>query len=109
MTKFVIVMTRRADFGEDAFRRYFLDVHLPLALRIDGLARHVVNFRASDPTRPEPAWDAVVELYFADRGRMEEAWRSPAGEAATADLAEFTDPERTTWSIVDEVSTPLVP
>ncbi|MGH2694618.1 MAG: EthD family reductase [Actinomycetota bacterium] len=108
MTKFVVVITKRPDLSDDAFRRYFLDVHLPVALRMDGLVRHVVNFAGDDPTRARPGWDAVVELYFEDRDRMEEAWRSPAGEAATADLAAFTDPELTSWSLVDEVSTPVV-
>jgi hypothetical protein len=33
---------------------------------------------------------------------MEAAWRTPEGQAATDDLAEFADRDRTSWSIVDE-------
>ncbi len=44
---------------------------------------------------------AIVELFWADRETMEAAWASPEGQAATADLAEFADLSRTTWSLVD--------
>ncbi len=48
------------------------------------------------------SWDAVVELWWESQDAMESAWRTPAGQAATDDLAEFADVQRTSWSIVDE-------
>jgi hypothetical protein len=33
---------------------------------------------------------------------MEADWQSQAGVDATADLDNFADPKRTSWSIVDE-------
>ena len=44
---------------------------------------------------------AIVELFWADRETMEAAWASPEGQAAAADLAEFADLSKTTWSVVD--------
>ena len=98
--KFVIVLVKRPDFTEEKFREFFRQVHRPLALKIPGLLRHIVNFPAEDPTRKPPQWDAVVELYFEGRESMEAAWRSPEGIAATRDLEEFADLPRSSWSIV---------
>jgi uncharacterized protein (TIGR02118 family) len=58
--------------------------------------------KAKDATRKHPGWNAVVELYFDNWEAMEAAWRSPEGAAATADLVNFVDLERTTWSAVEE-------
>ena len=101
MLKFIVVICKRADFSDEKFGAFMRDVHRPLALKIPGLRRHVVNFPASDSTRARPAWDAVVELFFDSREAMEEAWRSPEGIAATRDLEAFADLARSTWSIVD--------
>jgi len=105
--KFVVVLSKRPDFTEEKFRKFFQEVHRPLALEIPGLLRHVVNFPAADPTRKHPQWDAVVELYFEGREAMETAWRSPEGTAATRDLEEFADLSRSSWSIVEVEETRL--
>jgi uncharacterized protein (TIGR02118 family) len=105
--KFVVVLSKRPDFTEQKFRRFFQEVHRPLALQIPGLLRHVVNFPAADATRKHPQWDAVVELYFDGREAMEAAWQSPEGIAATRDLEEFADLSRSSWSIVEVEETRL--
>jgi uncharacterized protein (TIGR02118 family) len=105
--KFVIVLVRRPDFTEEKFREFFRQVHRPLALKIPGLLRHMVNFPAEDSTRKPPQWDAVVELYFEGREAMESAWCSPEGIVATRDLQEFADLSRSTWSIVEVEETRL--
>ena len=99
--KFVVVLSKRPDLSEEKFRKFFREVHRPLALRIPGLLRHVVNFPAADETRKDPQWDAIVELYFEGREAMEAAWRSPEGVASTRDLEEFADLSRSSWSIVE--------
>jgi len=99
--KFVVVLVKRPDFTEQKFRDFLRGVHRPLALKLPGLRRHIVNFPADDSTRKHPQWDAIIELYFEGRDEMEAAWRSPEGVAATRDLEEFADTIRTTWSIVD--------
>jgi uncharacterized protein (TIGR02118 family) len=99
--KLMVVLYRRPDFDRDRFSAYLRDIHGPLAERIPDLLHYTQNFVAQDSTRPLPGWDAIVELWWRDRPTMEAAWRSPEGQAATADLAELADLERTTWSIVD--------
>jgi uncharacterized protein (TIGR02118 family) len=105
--KFVVVLNKRPDFTEEKFRALFQEVHRPLALKIPGLLRHIVNFPVADPTRKHPHWDAVVELYFEGREAMEASWKSPEGIAATKDLEEFADLSRSSWSIVEIEETRL--
>ncbi|HTG31776.1 MAG TPA: EthD family reductase [Thermoanaerobaculia bacterium] len=103
MVKFMVVLYRRPDLSESEFQAYLRDVHGPMAEAIPNLLYYTQNFVAHDLTREHPGWDAIVELFWADRTIMEAAWASPEGKAATADLAEFADLARTTWSMVDSL------
>ena len=102
MIKFVVVLYRKPDLSAEEFRANLRQVHGPMAERIPGLRRYVQNHVATDPTRPHPGWDAIVELYWDDRPAMEAGWRSPEGEAATRHLEDLADLSRSTWSIVDQ-------
>jgi uncharacterized protein (TIGR02118 family) len=102
MLKFIVVLVKRDDMTNEEFARYLREVHGPIAERIPGLRRYVQNHPAEDPNRPPPKWNAVIELYFDDWEAMEAAWASPEGRASTADLENFADLSRSTWSVVDE-------
>ena len=102
MCKMIVVLYRRADFTRARFRAYLRDVHGAMAERLPGLVAYRQNHVVEDPTRRDPGWDAVVELCWATRDAMENAWRTREGQAATDDLAAFADLDRTSWSIVDE-------
>ena len=103
MVKFMVVLDRRPSLSESEFQAYLRYVHGPMAEAIPNLLQYTQNFAAPDLTRQHPGWDAIVELFWADRTIMKAAWASPEGKAATADLAEFTDLARTTWSLVDSL------
>jgi uncharacterized protein (TIGR02118 family) len=100
--KFVVVLYRKPGHAREEFREYFTRAHAPLAEAIPGLRRYVQNFVVPDPTRPDPGWDAVIELWWQSREDMETAWATREGKAATADLDNFADLSRSTWSIVEE-------
>ena len=102
MLKFIVVCYRRPDWDRARLRRYFEEVHGPLAEAIPGLRRYVQNFVEPDERR-DPPWDAVVEMWFDDRPAMEAAWRSEAGARASADNANCLDLARTRWSVVEEI------
>jgi uncharacterized protein (TIGR02118 family) len=104
MLKFMVVIHKRPDQTQQAFRRYLQEIHGPLTKQLPNLRKYVQNFVSTDPSRKPPAWDAVVELYFDNREAMQAAWASPQGAASDADLPAFTDLTRTTWSVVDEVT-----
>jgi uncharacterized protein (TIGR02118 family) len=107
MIKFIVVIYRRPDMSRNEFQRYLRDVHGPLAKKLPGLRKYVQNFVQEDPKRKRPAWDAVVELYFEDRMSMETAWASEQGAASDADLPAVADLNRTTWSVVEEITSTL--
>jgi uncharacterized protein (TIGR02118 family) len=90
MLKFIVVGYRRPDWSHEEFRRYFQDVHGPLALLIPGLRRYVQNFTLPGDRR-QPPWGAVIEFWFDDSESMEAAWKSEQGRQATADNANCLD------------------
>ncbi len=102
MCKMMVVLYRRTDFTRPRFRSYLRDVHGPLAERLPGLVAYRQNHVQEDPARRDPEWDAIVELWWETGESMEDAWRTPEGQAATDDLAAFVDLSRTTWSLVEE-------
>lgn len=102
MLKFMVVLYRKPGITEEEFHRFLREVHGPMALKLPGLRRYVQNHTVPDAKRKHPGWEAIVELYFDDVESMEAAWATREGEAATADVAEFADLSRTTWSVVEE-------
>lgn len=104
MLKFMVVLYRRSDLSEEQFRRHLKEIHRPLAGKLPGLRGYVQNYVSEDPRRDRPGWDAIVELYFDDWDSMERAWASSEGKESDADLPLFADLNRTTWSVVEEVT-----
>jgi len=104
MLKFMVVLHRRPGLTPADFRRHLEQIHAPLAKALPSLKMYIQNYPYPDPKRTPPPWDAIVELYFADRNSMEAAWASPQGAASDADLPLFADMTRTTWSIVEELT-----
>ena len=104
MLKFMVVLFRRPDLTVDQFRRHLEEVHAPLARALPRLKKYRLNYAVASAKRKHPGWDAIVELYFESQETMEAAWASPQGAASDADLPLFADLNRTTWSIVDEVT-----
>lgn len=102
MLKFIVVLCKRPELSAEAFRKYLLDIHAPMAVKLPGLKRCVYDLVATDPKRKHPGWHAIAELYFDDWSSMEAAWASPEGEVATKDLESFADLSRTTWSVTEE-------
>lgn len=102
MCKLIVVLYRRQDFTRERFLEYLRDVHGAMADRLPDLVAYRQNRVVEDNTRRDPGWDAIIELWWDSRDAMENAWRTPEGVAATADLAVFADLDRTSWSIVDE-------
>ena len=102
MLKFMVVLYKKPGMDDAKFHDFLRDVHGPMALAIPGLRRYVQNHVVAEPKRKHPGWDAIVELYFDDWQAMEAAWAAPEGEKATADLPEFADLSRSTWSVVSE-------
>jgi|SRR5579872_2758551 len=104
MLKFMVVLYRRADLTPAQFRHHLEKVHAPLARALPGLKKYKQNHVTADPKRKRPGWDAIVELYFESWKAMEAAWDSPQGKSSDADLPLFADLNRTSWSVVEELT-----
>jgi uncharacterized protein (TIGR02118 family) len=90
MFKVLVWMRRREDLTPEAFRAYWLQTHAPLVrASYEGLRRYVINPVVATP-RGEAPFDGVAEVVFDTREAFVAAVRSPAGQAVTADLANFT-------------------
>lgn len=72
-----------------AFEAYYEATHTPLAKKIPGLERLVVNRVMGTPAGDAAPFYKVAELHFADRDSFLAATRSPEFAATGADLANF--------------------
>ena len=102
MTKAIFTLYRRPDMSGDEFRDYWRNTHGPISAKLPGLNKYVQN-HALATEEGEPAIAGIAEVYFDSVETMQDALASPEGEAALADLPNFTDAERTITIIVDEV------
>jgi len=99
MFKLIVLLKKKPPMSDDEFARHWIDVHAPLARKLPGLRRYVINVVQRPPNR-EPDYHGAVELWFDDKGSMKKAFSSPEGEATNQDLENFTSGTRTLF--VDE-------
>ena len=104
MTKVIFVVHRRPDMDRDEFRRYWRDVHGPLAARMPGLRKYVQNHAVPDSPYGDPPCDGIAELWFESPEAMQAGFASPEGVATTADIPNFLDTDRVGEMVVEEVS-----
>lgn len=72
-----------------AFDRYYRDVHVPLAKKMQGLKGWTIGkCQSADPSE-QPAYYMIVGLYANSRDEMETILQSPEGQATIADVAKF--------------------
>ncbi len=69
----------------EAFDRHYFDIHVPLAKRLPGLRKYMVN--AGPISMPVGGRDIhrIGTLYFDDMTAIQTAFASPEGRAAAAD------------------------
>jgi uncharacterized protein (TIGR02118 family) len=71
------------------FDRYYHDVHLPLAKKMEGLAGWTIGKCESAVPGQPPPYYMIVGLYAASRAQLEAILASPAGQAAIKDVPRF--------------------
>jgi uncharacterized protein (TIGR02118 family) len=102
MIKAVFLVYRRPDLSPEEFRRYWVDVHGPLAASIPGLRKYVINFPL--PGAWTAPYDGISELWFDSAEAYEAGLASPEGRASDADGVNFQDAAREELVLVEEVS-----
>ncbi len=85
MIKMTILYYRPDD--PEAFEKYYMENHLPLASQLPGLKKLEVGRVLKGPKDPDYFWSA--ECYFENMEDLKAAFGSPAGAAAGKDAASF--------------------
>ena len=89
MFKMIILLSKKESLSDEEFARYWLETHAPLAGKMQGLRKYVVNVVQRPPNK-EPEFHGVVELWFDDKDAMKRAFASPEGVATQQDSERFT-------------------
>jgi uncharacterized protein (TIGR02118 family) len=71
------------------FERYYRDVHIPLAKKMNGLAGWTIGKCSSSDAGAAPAYFLVVRLYTETPDVMQSVLSSPEGQATVADVPNF--------------------
>lgn len=113
MFKVLAFLMRKPGMSREAFREHYETRHLPLArTTFPEILGHRRDYATAGghhfpPSVGMPEWDAVSEIWFADRAGFEAMLaRIAAGDAAAIgeDEQRFLDRERCGMMIVDETS-----
>ena len=77
MIKGVSLIKRKPGLTLAEFRRYWLEVHGPMALKLPGLRRYIQCHTVDDAYMiAEPRWDGAAHLYFDDSASAARAFES---------------------------------
>lgn len=105
MVKLIGMIKRKPGLTPEEFSRYWKDVHASVALeQMPGIVRYVQNHRVK-LNDSEPAWDGVVELWFADMAsfkHMSQWYLSDAGKILRDDADQFIDRSKTVNYVCEE-------
>lgn len=74
---------------EEAFERYYMETHLPIAAKIGGVTRLELTQFKPGPGGSKPSFYRMAEIYFQSASRLESELASKEGQAAVADLPNF--------------------
>jgi uncharacterized protein (TIGR02118 family) len=88
MFKMMILLKKKPTLSDDEFSKYWLEKHAPLARKMPGLRKYVVNVVKRPPNR-EPDYNGVVELWFDDGASMKKAFASAEGITTQKDTDAF--------------------
>jgi len=86
--KMLILLRKKPASTDEQFAKYWLETHAPLAKKMPGLRRYLVNIVKRPPNR-EPEYHGVVELWFDNIDSMKKAFASSEGMATQKDTEAF--------------------
>jgi len=89
MFKMIILLAKKPAMNDEEFAKYWLETHAPLARKMPGLRKYVVNVIQRPPNK-EPDYHGIVELWFDDKEGMKRAFASPEGQATQQNSEKFT-------------------
>ena len=87
MARLVVLYKTPKDAG--AFDAHYFNTHVPLAKRIPGLRKYEVSKGPVATPMGASGLHLVATLHFDDVAAIQEAFASPQGQAAAADVQKF--------------------
>lgn len=94
--KHVGLITKREDQSFEAFVEHWLNVHSEIAVQVPGLRKYVIN-PIDRRQYPDSPIDGFSELWFDSLEAAEQAFASPVGQLAFADVPNFADQVAVTY------------
>jgi uncharacterized protein (TIGR02118 family) len=92
LIKGVWQLRRKPGMGLADFRKYWLEVHGPIALKLPGIGRYVQSHLIDEAyLYAEPRFDGVAQIWFDSPQAFAAAFASPAGKALLEDGAKFIE------------------
>ncbi len=84
-----LVVLYRTPSDASAFDQYYFESHVPIAKKVPGLRKYEVSHGAV--TSPSGSTDVhlIATLHFDDMASLQQAFATPEGQAAAADVAMF--------------------
>jgi uncharacterized protein (TIGR02118 family) len=108
MIKLVYCIRKKPGLSDEAFFRYWRDVHGPIGARIPGLRKLVQSHGVGVPgDAREPDFGGVAELWFDSIDALLAARQSPEWRASTEDEANFINPDSSAYLVTEEHEIPL--
>lgn len=90
MYKLVITGDRAEGMSLDDVKEYYMEEHVPLVERMPNVQKFTVSFAVSEE---DAECDYLAVLYYDDPSDIGPSLESEAGQAAVADVENFTDPD----------------
>jgi len=72
-----------------AFDKYYQEIHVPLAKKMEGLKKWTIGKVAGTPDGKPSDYYYIADLYADSREQLEEILASPEGQAAVEDVPKF--------------------
>ncbi len=88
MFKLMVLLEKKDNMTDEEFARYWLHTHAPLAKKMPGVKKYVVNIVKKPPER-QSHYQGVVELWFEDIESMKMAFASTEGRITKEDTHRF--------------------
>ncbi len=104
MTRLTVLYGHPTDPAE--FDRYYHEVHIPLAKKMQGLKGWTIGKCESAAPGEPPPYYMIVGLYADSRAALEAILASPEGQATIADVEKFATGGATFFYNDEEVLVP---
>lgn len=103
LVKGVWQLRRKPGMALEEFRKYWIGVHGPLALKLPGLGRYVQSHLIDEAyLYAEPRFDGVAQLWFQSPETFAAAFAGPAGKELLADGAKFIETDQMRFFMAQE-------